>query len=124
MTKARFQQEIGESDVIHFAGHAHFDVVDPMASGLELSDGRLTAREIFELDAATLRFVVLSACKTGFNDVQPGDELIGLTRAFLYLSSTRCRHLNSRHLHHASSGVAAHGSSPQKRSVDVDACPR
>ena len=28
--------------------------------------------------------VTLSACETGYNQRSPGDELIGLTRAFLY----------------------------------------
>jgi CHAT domain-containing protein len=32
----------------------------------------------------TAELVTLSACQTGINKRSPGDELIGLTRAFLY----------------------------------------
>lgn len=43
----------------------------------------LTAREIFNLKI-NAQLVTLSACQTGVNENKPGDELIGLTRAFLY----------------------------------------
>jgi CHAT domain-containing protein len=76
------------SDLIHFAGHAKFDESDPLASGLVLSDGVLSARELFELGGASLRLVTLSGCVTGYNAVHPGDELIGLTRAFLYAGAS------------------------------------
>ncbi len=32
--------------------------------------------------------VTLSACQTGLNERSPGDELIGLTRAFLYAGAS------------------------------------
>ncbi len=70
-------------DVLHFSCHGYFDDIDPLSSGVKLCDGVLTAREIFNLRLNT-ELVTLSACQTGINERRPGDELIGLTRAFLY----------------------------------------
>ena len=71
------------NDIIHFACHGKFDHTDPLSSGVNLYDGILTAREIFEMRLTT-ELVTLGACETGYNKISPGDELIGLTRAFLY----------------------------------------
>ncbi len=70
-------------DIIHFACHGHFNFTDPLSSGIRLYDGILTAREIFGTRLST-ELVTLAACQTGLNQRNPGDELIGLTRAFLY----------------------------------------
>lgn len=71
------------SEVIHASCHGGFNPADPLKSGICLRDGMLTAREIFEMDIKT-NLLVLSACQTGLNSRKPGDELVGLTRAFLY----------------------------------------
>jgi CHAT domain-containing protein len=61
-----------------------FDRVDPLSSGILLNNNKiLTAKEIFNLKLNS-GLIVLSACQTGFNKTRPGDELIGLTRAFIY----------------------------------------
>jgi len=74
-------------DVIHFSCHGYFDYVDPLSSGVVLHDDKvLTAREIFDMKLNT-ELVTLSACQTGLSERSPGDELIGLTRAFLYAGS-------------------------------------
>jgi CHAT domain-containing protein/tetratricopeptide (TPR) repeat protein len=73
-----------EFDVVHFACHGHFDNVDPMGSCLELYAGeRLTARQILREARLSARLITLSACDTGLNRLAYGDELLGLTRAFL-----------------------------------------
>jgi CHAT domain-containing protein len=43
----------------------------------------LTVEDIFNLKLEA-DLIVLSACVTGMNTNRPGDELIGLTRAFIY----------------------------------------
>jgi CHAT domain-containing protein len=63
-----------------------------LLSGLQLEadnsdDGRLEVHEIMELRLKA-KLVTLSACDTAvgsgyFSDIPPGDDLVGLTRAFL-----------------------------------------
>jgi CHAT domain-containing protein len=69
-------------DVIHFACHGRFNADDPFDSALECADSLLTAREIAELKLKA-HLVYLSACVSGRHDIQPGDEILGLTRAFI-----------------------------------------
>ncbi|MFI6150555.1 CHAT domain-containing protein [Streptomyces sp. NPDC051109] len=73
----------GSPDVLHFSAHGVFEPVDPMRSGVELADGRLTAEDVLGLSLA-VDLVVLGSCESGLSDRRPGDELIGLTRALLY----------------------------------------
>jgi CHAT domain-containing protein len=69
-------------NVLHLACHGLFRADNPMFSSLKLHDGWLTAADIMGLDlSGTL--VTLSACESGRSEVFAGDELIGLTRAFL-----------------------------------------
>jgi CHAT domain-containing protein len=75
-------------DMLHFAVHAEFNEEDPMSSALLLApegsgDGKLRVGEIFSLDLKT-NMVVLSACETGLGKLSSGDEIVGLTRAFIY----------------------------------------
>lgn len=75
-------QALVECDLVHLACHARFAPRHPAASGLLLSDGWLTLREILAVRIRA-RLVTLSACSTGENVLQAGDELYGLIRAFL-----------------------------------------
>lgn len=75
-------------DMLHFAVHAELSEEDPMGSALLLAgvgkeDGRLKVGEIFSLNLQA-NLVVLSACETGLGKLSNGDEMIGLTRAFIY----------------------------------------
>ena len=47
------------------------------------NDGQLSVAEIFNLNLKS-KFVTLSACETGFGKLSNGDELVGLSRAFIY----------------------------------------
>jgi len=75
-------------EMLHFAVHAEFNEEDPRSSALLLAsegkeDGRLKVGEIFSLNLKA-DMVVLSACETGLGKISSGDEIIGLTRAFIY----------------------------------------
>jgi CHAT domain-containing protein len=75
-------------DILHFATHAKLDEDDPLSSAVLLAredreDGRLEVREIFGMDLKA-KLVVLSGCETGLGKLSTGDELVGLTRAFIY----------------------------------------
>lgn len=50
----------------------------------DTEDGTLTVREVFGLELSNADLVVLSACQTGLGENGRGDEVVGLTRAFLY----------------------------------------
>jgi CHAT domain-containing protein len=87
-TKAKYRDEGSHSDLLHFATHAELDEADPLGSALLLApangdNGRLEAQEVFGL-ALKANLVVLSACETGLDKLTSGDELTGLTRAFIY----------------------------------------
>jgi len=87
-TEEKAKALVGNSDIIHFASHAELNEDDPLASAIRLAksdkeDGRLEVREIFGMDLKA-SLVVLSACETGLGKLSSGDELVGLTRAFIY----------------------------------------
>ena len=75
-------------DILHFATHAKLNEDDPLSSAVLLAkedreDGRLEVREIFGMDLKA-NLVVLSGCETGLGKLSTGDEIVGLTRAFIY----------------------------------------
>jgi hypothetical protein len=79
-------------DVLHFACHSELNLEQPMLTALRLSpdeqnDGYLHAGEIFDLDLEA-SLVVLSACNTGLGAMHSGNELMGLTRSFLYAGAS------------------------------------
>jgi len=87
-TKPRAVSLSPNYDILHFAVHGEFDQDDPLSSGLLLAaggkgDGKLKASEIFSLNLKA-DTVALSACETGLGKITNGDEIIGLTRAFIY----------------------------------------
>lgn len=85
VSKENLLRGMAEADMLHFAGHARFNSSEGLGSGLYLAAGDvLTAAEVFGLPALNAYLVTLSGCETGAGQHHPGDELIGLTRAFLY----------------------------------------
>ncbi len=81
-TRERFQAEAPACNIIHIAAHGDFNPANPLFSGLYLSEGILTTLDVFNMRLSA-SLVTLSACQTGRNLVGGGDELFGLTRAFL-----------------------------------------
>jgi tetratricopeptide (TPR) repeat protein len=76
-------------NVIHFASHGQFNEKQPLQSGLLLAkdkenDGFLQVHEIFSLDLKNANLVTLSACETALSKIQGGDDLVGLSRGFIY----------------------------------------
>ena len=93
-TEGRAKKLSNSSDIIHFACHGEFNDKQPMQSGLLLSrdsdnDGYLQVHEIFGLDLSNANLVVLSACETALSQIYSGDDLVGLSRGFIY-AGTPC----------------------------------
>jgi CHAT domain-containing protein len=73
--------------VLHLAAHGEARLDDPTFAHLQFADGQLAAADVFNLslDGA---LVTLSACETGRAVVTGGDELIGLSRGFLFAGAS------------------------------------
>jgi CHAT domain-containing protein len=77
-------------DILHFSCHGFFSGLDPLLSGLVISNKNkknnnfLHAWEVFGLKISST-LVTLSACETGIIDIKAGDELMGFIRSFLYV---------------------------------------
>ena len=74
-------------EIIHIATHGFFNEIRPRYSFLlfapdESDDGQLNVNEILNLNLNAC-IVTLSACETGLSEISKGDELTGLSRAFL-----------------------------------------
>ena len=92
-TESSLKRLADRYDVIHLATHGYFNKLNPLLSGVVLeadaeNDGRLDVHEILELKL-NAELVTLSACDTAlgsgyFAEVPAGDDLVGLTRAFMF----------------------------------------
>jgi CHAT domain-containing protein len=87
-TETIFKQFAGKTSILHIASHGEFDPKHPLESRLLLAsdaknDGSLKVDELYDMDINS-ELVTLSACQTGLGDVESGDDVIGLTRGFLF----------------------------------------
>jgi CHAT domain-containing protein/Tfp pilus assembly protein PilF len=92
-TEGRFNQLAPNREILHLATFGVLNRRNPLFSYVQLNpdgatDGRLEAHEVFGLRLSA-DLIVLSACETGLasglrHDVPPGDDWVGLVRAFLY----------------------------------------
>jgi hypothetical protein len=73
----------GRVDVLHVAAHGRHSAANPLFSGLELVDGPWFGYDIDQLPAVP-DVVLLSACEVGRSSVRWGEELIGMTAAWLH----------------------------------------
>ncbi len=77
----RFQS----SDIIHFSCHT-VERAKPLVNGLLLADGVLTLAEILineKIGGSSPSIITLSACRSGINRVEPGDNIWGIGYGFL-----------------------------------------
>lgn len=77
---------------LHFATHGQFNPDAPLKSALLLApdakyNGMLTVDKLYSLNLDA-DLVTLSACETGLSRIANGDDLVGLTRGFLYAGSS------------------------------------
>lgn len=82
-TKSNFLDALNTASFIHFAGHGVFDATKGFQSGIKLFNGELlSTSEIMECTNIT-EFIVLASCDTALQKNYAGEELAGLTSAFL-----------------------------------------
>jgi CHAT domain-containing protein len=86
-TLENLRAHAGACTVLHLAAHAVFRPDEPLFSSLQLADSRLSTLEVFDLEL-NCSLVTLSACETALGRAGAGDELIGLSRAFLYAGAS------------------------------------
>lgn len=86
-TRASLLEKGTNAQLIHIACHGIFDSSDPLMSGIELRDGRFTARQWFASNLSA-DIVTLASCQAGVTDVRPGDDLYGFMRAILFAGSS------------------------------------
>jgi CHAT domain-containing protein len=80
--EALIQRAPGKS-VVHLAAHADARLDNPTFAHLQLTGGQLSTVDVFNLDLGGA-LVTLSACETGRGVASGGDEVIALSRGFLY----------------------------------------
>jgi CHAT domain-containing protein/tetratricopeptide (TPR) repeat protein len=88
-TEGTVAARAGEAGILHLAAHAMLNPINPLFTKIELApdeghDGSLEMHEVFGLDLSKTGLVVLSGCSTQMGRLTAGDEIEGLTRAFLY----------------------------------------
>jgi CHAT domain-containing protein len=81
------RSKLPEVAIAHFSCHGTANLTDPLNSGLQMSDGLLTLKDIFGLNLAEgdrgLRLAILSACETGLIGIENADEAVSLPTGLL-----------------------------------------
>ena len=85
-TVEKVRSQLPHADIVHFSCHGKANLNDPLNSGLLMSDGLLTLKDIFDLklgDRGGIRLAILSACETGLAGIENADEAISLPTGLL-----------------------------------------
>ncbi|BAY23266.1 tetratricopeptide domain protein [Calothrix sp. NIES-2100] len=70
-------------NVLHLSCHGTANLREPLTSGLAMSDGLLTLRDLLDLKLDGIRLAILSACETGLAGIELADEAISLPTGLL-----------------------------------------
>src|SRR5262249_34244979 len=78
-----FYREAQHASFVHIATHATYRQDNPMFSSFKLADSYVTAFDLFSMNCQA-NLVTLSGCQSGLGQIAQSDDLLGLTRGFLY----------------------------------------
>jgi CHAT domain-containing protein len=70
-------------NILHLSCHGTANLSEPLTSGLVMSDGLLTLRDLLDLKLDGIRLAILSACETGLAGTELADEAISLPTGLL-----------------------------------------
>jgi CHAT domain-containing protein len=73
---------LSQAKLLHIATHAHYDAETGAYTGLLLGEDILDIEDIYDWKLQA-QLVTLSACQTGMGRWYYGDEIVGITQAFL-----------------------------------------
>jgi len=85
-TTTAVKTALPQAAIAHFSCHGTANLTEPLTSGLAMSDGLLTLKDIFALNLAEsggLRLAILSACETGIQGLENADEAVSLPTGLL-----------------------------------------
>jgi len=82
------------ASILHLACHGHQDRADPLNSGFELNDGRLTVAKLISCRPPKAFLAFLSACESAANDHEVPDESLNLSAAMLYAGKWKLVHFS------------------------------
>ncbi len=90
-SEANFKKFAPSFKYLHLASHGEFNSQSPLQSRMLLApgdgeEGNLTVSELYDL-TLNADLVTLSACESALGEVNRGDDVVGLTRGFLYAGS-------------------------------------
>ncbi|KAG8416203.1 hypothetical protein J3459_013698 [Metarhizium acridum] len=82
VTRQHVRESLEDSALFTFYGHCRLEREDPAAQGLQLADGRLTVRDMFDMKLRAPH-VTLVACDSASQGIAAGDEPLGIVTALL-----------------------------------------
>jgi CHAT domain-containing protein len=91
-TTSVLRSKAGNYDIVHLIAHFDLDSQRPQSSRIILGQGKgnegpLELNDVFGLDLRKTSLVVLSGCQSQRGNRTRGDDVIGLSRAFIYAGS-------------------------------------
>jgi CHAT domain-containing protein/Tfp pilus assembly protein PilF len=91
-TASTFQKSAGDYDIVHLIAHFDHDELNPQFSRVILGhdandEGALDVDQVLGLDLRKTNLVVLSGCQSQAGKWSRGDDIVGLSRAFIYAGS-------------------------------------
>jgi CHAT domain-containing protein/tetratricopeptide (TPR) repeat protein len=86
-TRSRLIGAAESHSILHLAAHGEARLDNPAFAHVHLADGQLSTLDVFNLRLHGA-LVTLSACETGRGIMTQGNELVGLSRGFLYAGAS------------------------------------